>query len=393
MGIGDRLKQIRLARGFSMDDLVVEIGGIVTKQALSKYENNKAQPTLRVLNALSKTLVVKTAYFFETPPFSVNFIGFRKKSGLRQREQEKVQNRIKQLMEDRIRLQRLARENVSANLPIHQFPIDNPMDIEKASSKIRDSWDLGLAPVSNVVEMLEEKQVHVLELEEDDNFDGQSATVQDEHGKTIAVAVVTRRLDSGERQRFNLLHELGHLVLKTSGVEKEDEKAAHRFASSFLAPEKTVRQLVGSKRRLINERELFLLKRYLGMSAQAILYRLKDLEIITESHHREWCIIINRKGWKKEEPEKIPREEPQWLRRTIFQGLAEKWLTTQEAEIMLEEPIKGDEISSLRERRAFMRLPVEQRRKKMEKQARELAKHYTQNEDWKDIEGDDIVEY
>ena len=57
------------------------------------------------------------------------------------------------------------------------------------------------------------------------------------------------------------------------------------------------------------------------------------------------------------------------------------------------ETIKEDGILSLRERRAFMRLPIEQRREIMEKQAKELTEHYTHDAEWKDIEGGDIVDY
>lgn len=392
MSVGDRLKQVRLARGFSLEDLVIEMGGIVTKQALSKYETGKAQPTLRVLNSLAETLKVKTAYFYEIPSFVVSFHGFRKKSRLRVRDQEKIQNRIKQLLEDRIKLQRLAKEESAINFPVQKYSYRNPQSVEKASLELREQWNLGLAPISSVVETLEEKRIHVLELDEENDFDGQSATVEDD-ACIIAVAVVSRRVDSGERQRLTLLHELGHVVLRQARDAKTNEKNAFRFAASFLVPEQELKELVGNRRRFLDIEELILLKKRFGISIQALLYRMKDLKIISQSVHKEWCILINRRGWKKEEPMKLPCEEPQWLRRTVFRGLAEGWLTRSDAEQMLGETVKQSDNLTLRERKAFMRLPIEQRRKVLEKQAQELAAHYDEDKDWKETESGDFIDY
>ena len=54
--ISERLKQIRLARGLSLDALVDAMGGVVTKQAVSKYETGKSQPTPKVVRALARAL-------------------------------------------------------------------------------------------------------------------------------------------------------------------------------------------------------------------------------------------------------------------------------------------------------------------------------------------------
>lgn len=48
----------------------------------------------------------------------------------------------------------------------------------------------------------------------------------------------------------------------------------------------------------------------------------------------------------------------------------------------------------LEERRAFMKLPLEERRKILAKEAEEAAKHYEEDyEEWNDLQGGDIVEY
>ena len=59
--IGERLIQLRLAQNLTLDALAEKMGGIVTKQALSKYEQNQAQPSPIVLTKLSAALGVKAS--------------------------------------------------------------------------------------------------------------------------------------------------------------------------------------------------------------------------------------------------------------------------------------------------------------------------------------------
>ena len=53
-----RLKQARILKKISMDQLVAMIGNIVTKQAISKYESAKMMPNSTVLVALATALDV-----------------------------------------------------------------------------------------------------------------------------------------------------------------------------------------------------------------------------------------------------------------------------------------------------------------------------------------------
>src|SRR5450756_1113927 len=80
--ISQRLRQLRLARGLSLEALAAAIGGAVTKQALSKYEQGTARPSPVVLNRLAEALGVKAAYLLSEPDIEVQFIAYRKGSAL-----------------------------------------------------------------------------------------------------------------------------------------------------------------------------------------------------------------------------------------------------------------------------------------------------------------------
>jgi hypothetical protein len=133
------------------------------------------------------------------------------------------------------------------------------------------------------------------------------------------------------------------------------------------------------------------LKQRFGMSLQALVYRLHDLGIISDSHYRQWFTDINRLHRKKQEPSELPPEQPQWLRKSVLRAMAEELLTQEDGMKMLGESMKMNEPVSLVERRAFMKLPLVDRRKIMARQAKEMAAHYEKDVSWKDIETWGIV--
>ena len=387
-----RLKQLRLARGLSLDALAAEMGGIITKQALSKYELGKATPSPVVLNKLAAALGIKAAYLWSEPSFSVRFIAYRKGSGLLKGEQKRVESVIIQSLENRIRLQDLTGESNGALLPIRKLNVRKIADAELAAGTMRESWRIGQAPIANVTDLLEDHLVHVLEVEADEKFDGISAVVLNGEDNIKAAVVVSRPAIAGERQRLNLAHELGHLVLNIS-KETDEEKAAFRFAAAFLAPAESLYKEVGNKRVFIQPEELLILKQRYGISMQALLYRLHDLGVITDSYYKKWCMDINRLRWRKQEPCELPSERPQWLRRSVLRALGEGFLTKEEAEKMLGEQLKAKEPLSLIERRSFMKLPLEERRKLLAEQASNFETYYGQNPETKGIGGGDISDY
>ncbi|MCJ7530797.1 MAG: ImmA/IrrE family metallo-endopeptidase, partial [Anaerolineales bacterium] len=135
--------------------------------------------------------------------------------------------------------------------------------------------------------------------------------------------IVVREDIPGDRQRFNLCHELGHLVLKiVDGLD--EEKASHRFASAFLAPAERVRFELGTYRSNIDLLELESLKHKYGLSIQAWIYRAKDMGIISNPVAEKYFRSFRKNHWYRNEPgELYPPEKPQRMQRLIYRALAE----------------------------------------------------------------------
>ncbi len=334
MLIGKRLRQFRLARGMSLDALAGTMGYAVTKQSLSKYERGVSLPSQVVLEKLAQALNVSTASLNNRPVVEVEIIEYRKRSRLSKHEQYRVENLSQYALEERIRLLDMLGEFDETETPLKSFRINSVEDAEKAAEELRNWWGLGKDPIPNMVALLENKQIHVIEIDAAESFDGLSLRAVNDEGAKVSSGVVTRRGIPGDRQRLSIAHELGHLVLDVS-PNTDREKAAFRFGGAFLAPADALFRDIGRYRRFISIQELILLKRRYRMSIQALLYRLNELDVINDYLYKKWCIMIGKMGWRKKEPQDLDPETPQLLELLVYRAFINGLLAKSDAIQML----------------------------------------------------------
>jgi transcriptional regulator with XRE-family HTH domain len=387
--LAQRLKQLRLARGWSLDELSGSLERLVTKQALSKYEKGLSQPSMTVVTKIAELFGVKTAHLFAEPAVQVELLAYRKCASLPKRDENMVEGMVTQSLEERIALQEKVCEAFPLNLPSPKYRVASLEDAEQAAIQLRKFWELGTSPISSVVGLLEDQFIHVFTITTaSEKFDGISAKATDDSGAVIAAAVVSRDGVPGERQRFSLMHEVGHLVLDVVG-SIDEEKASHRFAGAFLAPAEQLRREIGASRSNIQLKELFMLKRRFGVSVQALAYRLRDLGIINDSGYKWLCIQFNHNRMRKNEPEPLPQEEPQWLKKTVLRAFSEGLITADESNRLTGESYESDH-KDIIDRRAFMKLSSVERSKVLRDQAEHLKEHYGKMEN---LGGGDFLDY
>lgn len=326
--IGQRLKLARSASGLSLRDLEAAIESLVTAQAVGKYERDEDMPSSGVLSALARALNVSEDYLLATDEMILDGVEFRKRGISSKREESFVEGRALHLLERYLTVEdALGLASVVWDRPFEApYPVTSMADAESAARAIRTHWGLGIDPIPNLSELLEERGIKILSADLSD-IDGLTAKVKRKNGEPVPVMVI-RGNTWAERKRFTLAHELGHmLMVPRPGADAE--KAANRFAGAFLMPVEALWREIGKQRTVISFGELARLKDLFGASFQAITYRCRDLGILSEAAFKRMFQAFNEQGWRKppyEEPGamKPEREQPQRMERLTFRALAEQ---------------------------------------------------------------------
>jgi Zn-dependent peptidase ImmA (M78 family)/DNA-binding XRE family transcriptional regulator len=332
----ERLKSARKMSGLSMAGLADKAGQAVTKQAISKYEKGLMNPGGDALVAISRALGVKSDYFFRPQKVGLSELEFRKKSRLGRKEEERIKYRTLDFLERYMEIEDILGDSAVFKNPLSNPNIGNSEEAEKAALEVRRKWKLGEAPISNLMELLEDKGIRIYEIETDDNFNGISAWAEG-----IPVIAV-RHQDDLLRKRFTISHELGHILMNIdeNRDKRSREKLCHIFAGAFLLPESAIKSELGENRSKIALWELKKIKGIYGISIQAVMARAKQLEIISEHTYRNFCIKVNSQGWKVKEPgEYLGKEHANRFDQLVYHAAAEEIITFSRAAELLNLPL------------------------------------------------------
>lgn len=120
----------------------------------------------------------------------------------------------------------------------------------------------------------------------------------------------------GDRLRFTIAHEFGHVLLHTHRAEwstKTMEAEANQFAAAFLFPRSSAREAFALMSSVTLSR-LKALKAGWGMSIQALIYRARTLGYIDKSRHASLMRQLTARGWRTDEPVTVRIEQPLLLR-------------------------------------------------------------------------------
>lgn len=336
--IGRRLKLSRLSAGFSLRELSDKIGNLVTAQAIGKYERDEMMPGSKVLIALAQALGVSVNYLVSEGLINLDGVEFRKNAITNEKEEASIQAAVLSAVERYLEIEDiLGVTSQEWQQPQgFPFPIHEIADAESAALSLRSCWNLGSDPIPNLAEFLEEKGIKVLALSLTENVSGLICMVHRREGSDVPTIVLNQN-DTGERQRFTLAHELGHLLLDMSqGIN--EEKASNRFAGAFLMSADILRAEVGKHRHYISLGELLQLKAIFGVSVGAIAYRCKDLGIIDNALYQQLFEGFKEQGWRHppyKEPLPVEPLQPTRFKRLCFRALAENAVSEAKAAELL----------------------------------------------------------
>ena len=299
---GTRLEEARLARGLTQASLASMIEKNST--TVGAWESGRQAPDWESIERLSVQLKVKTSLFLQSDISASSSHFFRSNANvtLGLQKKSKALLRWAEIITDKL--------EEWIDFPAIDMPLVDRLDvrqiddsyIENVASTCRSHWSLGVAPVSNVVELLEAAGAVVVREELGGvKMDGVSAWFG-----SRPYALLADDKASAVRSRFDAAHELGHLVMHrhidaeslSRSEYQEMERQAHMFASSFLLPaEGFLREL-----RYPSLDTFIELKPRWGASVGAMTMRCEQLEVISPEQKSRLFRHMSARGWRKAEP-------------------------------------------------------------------------------------------
>ncbi|TFE38339.1 ImmA/IrrE family metallo-endopeptidase [Streptomyces sp. ICN441] len=312
---GRRLTLARQLAGLRKNALATKIDKSPT--AVAAYENNTKRPAPATVAQLCLTLGVDPGFFLPGP------------------HQPAVNNSVPhfrslrsttQLARDQAFAYGMIAGDVGAALERHvEFPESNvprlSVDVddevssvpEEAARLLRKHWDIADGPLGHLVRLAENNGVVVV-FSPAQTADVDAYSFDDGYRPTI---VLNPAKEDYYRQRFDVAHELGHLVMHVDAEpgSKVVENQAHRFAAELLLPESELRDLLPGK---ADWRVLATLKEAYGVSLQALLYRSRALGVMNDVAYRNAIAYLSSKGWRRREPGEMPAvEQPSLYPRAV----------------------------------------------------------------------------
>lgn len=298
--------------GLHVNNLAELIG--VTRPMVHHYESGLKKPSEQTFARICAVLNQSPRFFYHPSresEFKHESVYYRDlvKNSLYSRAQAGV--RLKWMMEYFSILEG------ELKLPALNFPdFDPPSDpalitdsfIERAASETRTLWRLGDGPIPNVVDTLERNGAVIGQICLDlPNLDGLSFW---SNARKRPFILLNSDKATCARSRFDVAHELGHMLLHrniTEGIDRSSpiyrriEDQAHLFASAFLLPQSSWLRDI-KKPSTATLATFKTLKPKWKVSIGAQLMRLSKLKLVDDKKKDSLYKQYGSKGWRKKEP-------------------------------------------------------------------------------------------
>ncbi|PZV25698.1 MAG: hypothetical protein DCF12_13640 [Snowella sp.] len=305
--LGEHLKRARIARKMTATSLAEQLG--LTKSAISSYETGSKSPSPEIAEKICEILNFPMSFFLQGKKIDLDvetLSFYRSGSSATKLAREMANEKFRWLLNLTFLLETFI-EFPPLNFPYIECPTDpdkiSNEFIEEVATRVRRFWSLRDGPISNAVWLLENNGVIIIRRSlESAHIDAFSDWIHER-----PYIVLSNEKQCAVRSRFDLGHELGHLILhrniprevkENSDYSDIIENQANRFAGAFHFPEISFAQEV-----ITPSLEKFrLLKKRWKLSIGMMIYRAIDLKIISLEKAQLFWRNYARRGWKRTEP-------------------------------------------------------------------------------------------
>lgn len=315
--VPSRLEFARKRKGIPRTKLAALLG--LSPKTLQRWEVGATAPSEDQLIELAKNLRVLPE-FFSSPEIEVipdSAVSFRAASKMTAAERDGA------TASGRLGVEFMRWVETMFDLPVNNVPTLTGWNPELAAEAVRERWNLGSGLIRQLLSVCELHGIRVMSLAPDyRNVDAFSFY---DRGTPFIFLNTTK---TAERLRFDLAHELGHLVMhgeyevcQGRGAETQ----ANDFASAFLMPRDSVLSagLFGS-----NVDQVIRAKGKWQVAAMALAHRLNSLGLVTEWGYRSLCVELSKRGFRRSEPGSQLRHEGSQVLGKVMSSLRGDGFTT-----------------------------------------------------------------
>jgi Zn-dependent peptidase ImmA (M78 family)/DNA-binding XRE family transcriptional regulator len=291
--VGRKIRKLREAMGLTQEELANSVG--LSSEFISLLELGKRAPSLESLSRIAAFFKKEISFFTVEKEESFNFLLKAKEVDKKARQ---VLKRFKNYSDDYLRLEEVTGRRLDL------APLYTNITAERMAEQERRRLGLGEEPIRNIFPLLELNGLRILRhpLADESKISGVFIFVE---LKQAAFALLNST-QSFDQQVFIAAHEYGHYLKDRYDdpiIDNPDifideyvslyhprERFAQKFAYYFLIPRSKAREVVEKdigKSRLEYDDVLYL-KRYFGVSIQAMLNTLKEMEYISPKRWKEF---------------------------------------------------------------------------------------------------------
>lgn len=322
--VGERLVQARNARSISAVDLSAMSG--ISTTSISKYEHGKQMPRHDVVQKISSVTGFSRDFFYrKTVKAEDKPVFWRARLSAQTAMLDRAKVRLEWMKEVIDYLGEFV-ELPALDLPEIAAPY-NPLDlstddIENAAQILRDHWSVSSGPLTGALTRVEDSGILVSRI----NVTADKVDAFSQWWSYINTPLIVLSLDkqSAVRQRFDLMHEIAHVLLhRNVSAQQQSNKKTYKlmedqadyFAGVILLPEPDFLDELYAP----TLDSMLSLKERWGVSVAAMIMRCKNLEVFNDDSARRMWINYSRRGWRKGEPYDAGSvaEKPALIRKSI----------------------------------------------------------------------------
>lgn len=308
---GQRLHLARELRGLTQTDLAAACG--LDQPTVSRLEADRALLREPELALLAAALEFPETFFFDgpqpaaaifsVPEFTQDSLRFRARAGALVRDLRQAKRWGQLLAEQADRLARSLR-----SIP-NRLPRMVGADPAIGAHALREALGLSpLTPVPYLVVAVERLGLRVLGVPfPAGRQDAFSAWIEDRPVLALLSGA------PGDRLRYSVAHELGHLVLHdTSTDHAVAEQEADQFAAELLTPIDAMRIHLPGRPTLA---PLLAMKNEWKVSLRVLVRRAREAGLLDEVRYAGLFRQLSARGWTKTEPGLVSVEKPRAFRK------------------------------------------------------------------------------